>query len=169
VPASERIRVAVGLSPDTVGSKLERGLIDRLERGVRASVAPPADLRRLRTQAVEARTMCREGAEDLVILVGYVPDRADPVLLSRDCRLDVELGIRQAAAVDEPGLLGALWDEHLRLVQAGARERRPLLRMGSKAKAITIGVAAAVIVGLAVGLVLSSTLREDRVVIRVSP
>jgi hypothetical protein len=168
-PSSERVRVAIGLSTEALGTASELQILDRLDHGLRASIRPRADVRRLRAGAAEARTQCRDGQEDLVMLVGYVPNRDEPVLLSRDCRLDRELGIRGMAAAADPALLGALWNEHGELVRAGARERRALLRISPKTRGILIGVGAAIVVGVAIGLVLASTLRDDRVVVRVAP
>ena len=72
-----------------------------------------------------------------MITIGYVPDVEQPVLLSYDCRIDQQLGIRQDVAAEDPDLLGVLWTEHDDRVANGARERKrarisPKLRTGLK-------------------------------------
>ena len=161
----QQITVAVGLGPSAPGSKPERAVVDRLERAVRAARGPSTQVRRLRAGAGEGRAICRERRDDLVILLEYLPDREDPVLLTRDCRLDRDLGIRGQAAAEEPGLVAALWDEHLALVRDGARERKQ--RLSRKARTGLIAGGAIVAVGLAIALVLASSLRRDTVVIMV--
>lgn len=163
----QQITVAVGLGPSTPGSKPERAVVDALERSVRAAKAPSAQVRRLRAGAGEGRAVCREHRDDLVILLEYLPDREDPVLVTRDCRLDRELGIRGQAAAQEPELVPALWAEHLQLVREGARERK--VRISRKLKTGLIAGGAIVAVGLAIALVLASSLRRDTVVIKVEP
>lgn len=162
-----QITVAVGLGPSAPGSKPERALVDVLERSVRAARAPGTQVRRLRAGAGEGRAICRERRDDLVILLEYLPDREDPVLLTRDCRLDRDLGIRGQAAAQEPELVAALWAEHLGLVRDGARERK--VRISRKARTGLIAGGAIVAVGLAIALVLASSLRRDTVVIKVGP
>ncbi|MFY0541145.1 hypothetical protein [Nannocystis pusilla] len=44
----------------------------------------------------EGKHVCRERRDDLVILVEYLADRPEPVLLPHDCRLDRALGVRGA-------------------------------------------------------------------------
>lgn len=165
--APERVTVAIGVGPSAPGSKPERAVVDALERSALASNAPRTQVRRLRAGAGEGKAICRERRDDLVILLEYLPDREDAVLLTRDCRLDRDLGIRGQAAAGEPGLVGALWDEHLTLVRDGAKERRP--RIGRKLRTGLIAGGAIVAVGLAIGLVLASSLRRDTVVLTVSP
>jgi len=163
----EQITVAVGLGPSAPGSKPERAIVDALERAVRAARAPTTQVRRLRAGAGEGRAICNERRDDLVILLEYLPDRDDPVLLTRDCRLDRDLGIRGQAAAQEPELVAALWSEHLALVRDGARERK--VRLSRKARTGLIAGGAIVAVGLAIALVLASSLRRDTVVIKVGP
>lgn len=163
----QHITVAVGLGPSTPGSKAERLVVDQLERSVRAAHGPSAQVRRLRAGAGEGRAICRERRDDLVILLEYLPDREDAVLLTRDCRLDRDLGIRGQAAAQEPDLVAALWTEHLTLVRDGARERKQ--RLSRKARTGLIAGGAIVAVGLAIALVLASSLRRDTVVIKVGP
>jgi hypothetical protein len=164
-----RIEVAVGLDPTAPGSKSEKALVDALENGVLASTDPPARPRRLRAGSPNARQICRAGREDLVIMVGYVPDREEPVLLSHDCRLDVPLGLRGSDAAHEPELVHALWNEHDALVREGVRERRRLKGLSPGARAGIIAGVALVVVGVAVGLLVASALRRDTVVLKVSP
>lgn len=163
----QQITVAVGLGPSAPGSKSERAVVDQLERSVRAARGPGAQVRRLRVGAGEGRAICRERRDDLVILLEYLPDREDAVLLTRDCRLDRDLGIRGQVAAQEPDLVAALWAEHLALVRDGARERK--VRISRKARTGLIAGGAIVAVGLAIALVLASSLRRDTVVIKVSP
>ncbi len=164
----ELVRVAVGLAPDAPGTKEERALLDALEQTVRASTAPATQVRRLRVGSQRPSEICREGREDLVITVGYLPDRPAPVLLSRDCRLDLELGVRAGEAASAPGLVGALWDEHRQLVAAGARERR-VGRISPRTRNILIAGGASVLIGVAVGFLVASILRDEEVVLTVSP
>ena len=105
--APQQITVAIGLGPSAPGTKPERALVDALERAARSASGPTARVRRLRAGAGEGRAVCREHRDDLVILLEYLPDREDPVLLTRDCRLDRDLGIRGQAAAEEPGLVAA--------------------------------------------------------------
>lgn len=161
----ERVTIAVGLGPSAPGSKPEKAVVDALERSALASTAPRTQVRRLRAGAGEGKAICRERRDDLVILLEYLPDREDAVLLTRDCRLDRDLGVRGQAAAREPGLVDALWDEHLGLVRDGARERK--VRISRKLRTGLIAGGAIVAVGLAIALVLASSLRRDTVVIMV--
>ena len=164
----EVVRVAVGLSPELDGSKDEKARLDQLERSVAASPAPRANVRRLRVGTAEPIEVCREGRDDLVITVGYLPDRAEPVLLTRDCRIDQELGVRQAIAAEDPDLLGVLWDEHRDRVAKGARERRRA-RISPKVRTGLIAGAAVAVIGVAVGLLIAGAVRRETVVLVVSP
>ncbi len=163
----ERVTVAVGLGTSAPGSKAETAIVDALERAARGSREPPTQVRRLRAGAGEARSICRERRDDLVILLEYMADRPDPVLVARDCRLDRELALRGQEAAGEPGLIGVLWDEHRALVRGGARERK--VRIGRKARTGLIAGGAIVVVGLAVALVLVNSLRRETVVLTVGP
>lgn len=163
----DTITVAVGLGPSAPGSKAERSVVDALEKTIAGSPAPRTTVRRLRAGAGDGPGVCRERRDDLVILLEYLPDRTDAVLTTRDCRLDRELGIRGLAAATEPGLTGVLWDEHTSLVRQGARERK--VRVSPKVRRGLIAGGAIVAVGLALGLVLASSLRRDSVVLTVGP
>jgi hypothetical protein len=162
------VRVAVGFSPELDGNKQEKQLLDRLEAGVMASPHPPADVRRLRVGAADAPTICREGIDDLVIRVGYLPDRNEPVLLTRDCRIDEELGVRAAIAADDPALLGVLWAEHNDRLAAGARERKRV-RVSPKVRNGLIAGAAVLVIGLAAGFLIAGAVQRDKVVLVISP
>lgn len=164
----ERIGVAVGLAPEAPGSRDEKALLTALEATVRASTHPTTDVRRLRPGAGAPRRICREQREDLVVMIGYIADRPTPVVLAHDCRLDRALAIRAADAVHEPGLVDALWREHLELVRAGARERRRI-SVGPRARAGILAGAAIVVVGVAVGFLVANALRDETVVITVRP
>lgn len=163
----EIIGVAVGVSPDAPGSRAELAIVDALEQGARASRRPTTRVRRLRVGAADPRTICREGRDDLVIVVGYMPDDARPMLITHDCRLDRELPARSAQAAEDSDLVGVLWQEHRVLVAQGVPERKrrmnPRLRNG-----LIIG-AAAVVVGVAIGLLVASALRDETVVLKVAP
>ena len=163
----EQITIAIGLGPSAPGTRAENAIIDALERSVRASAAPPTQVRRLRAGAGEGRAICRERRDDLVILLEYLPDRPDAVLVPRDCRLDRELAVRGQAAAREPALAGVLWDEHLKLVREGAKERK--VRVSRKLKTGLIAGGAILAVGLAIGLVLANSLRTETVVLTVGP
>lgn len=163
----DTINVAVGLGPSAPGSKAERTVVDALAQTVAGSPAPRTQVRRLRAGAGDGPTVCRERRDDLVILLEYLPDRTDAVLTTRDCRLDRELGIRGLQAATETGLTGVLWDEHTSLVRKGARERKP--RVSPKVRRGLIAGGAIVAVGLAIGLVLASSLRRESVVLTVGP
>jgi hypothetical protein len=161
------ITVAVGIGPSAPGSKAERAVVDTLAGTVAGSPAPRTQVRRLRVGAGDGPGVCRERRDDLVILLEYLPDRTDAVLTTRDCRLDRELGIRGLGAATEPGLTGVLWDEHTTLVRQGARERKA--RVSPKVRRGLIAGGAIVAVGLAIGLVLASSLRRESVVLTVGP
>lgn len=164
----EQLRVAVGLSSELDGNKQEKALLDTLERSVAASPSPKADVRRLRVGSAEPRQICREGRDDLVITIGYVPDIAEPVLLSYDCRIDQELGVRQRIAAEDPDLLGVLWTEHGDRVANGARERKRV-RISPKLRTGLIAGAAVAVVGVAVGFLIFGAVRRESVVLVVSP
>jgi hypothetical protein len=164
-----RVAVAVGLAPEAPGNAAEREWLDRLERSARVSPTPTTTVRRLRPGVGDARTICRDRQDDVVVMIGYVPRRDDAVLLPYDCLLDLPLGIRALAAANEDGLVGALWAEHTELQRNGLTERRRIGRLSSRARAgIAAGVAIAVI-GVAVGLLVANALRDEKVVVKVSP
>jgi hypothetical protein len=162
------VRVAVGLASELDGSKAEKALLDQLEGGVKASTSPRADVRRLRVGSAEPREICREGSDDLVISIGYLPDRNDPVLLTRDCRIDEDLGIRSVEAAPDPALLGVLWAEHNDRVANGARERKRL-RVSPRVRTGLIAGAAVAVIGVAVGFLIAGAVRRDSVVLVVQP
>lgn len=164
-----RIAVAVGLSPEAPGSKDELALLERLARNATASTAPATAVRRLRPGGGDARSICRDRRDDLVVFIGYVPKRDEAVVLAHDCRLDVPLGIRATAAVDEPGLVGALWDEHEELVRQGMQERRRLGKLSAKARAGIAASVAIIVIGTAIGLLVANALRDEKVVLKVAP
>ncbi len=164
----ERIRVAVGLSSELDGNKQEKALLDQLEGTVQASEAPRVDVRRLRVGAAEPREICREARDDLVITIGYVPARDDPVLLTYDCRIDQELGTRRSTAAEDPEFVGVLWSEHADRVANGARERRRA-RVSPKVRTGLIAGAAVAVIGVAVGLLIAGAVQRDSVVLVVSP
>jgi hypothetical protein len=167
--ARARIQVAVGLSPAAPGSKTERDLLQRLERSAQASPDPPTEVRRVRPGIGEARQVCRDRRDDLVLMLGYVPDREEPVVLAHDCRLDAALPVRSAAAVDEIGLVGALWDEHEELVRKGAKERKIAGKLSQRARAGIAASVAIVVIGIAVGILVANALRKEKVVLKVQP
>lgn len=167
--APERITVGVGLSPEAPGTKSERALLDRLERSLSASKRPLSEVRHISAGAGEPRTICRERRDDLVVMVGYLPERDDPVVLAHDCRLDRPLGVRSADAATSEALLGALWEEHEELIRQGVRERRTVRRLSPTARGVIIASVAVVVVGVAVGFLVANALRKERVVVTVSP
>lgn len=164
---AQPVAVAVGLGPEAPGSEDEKAIVHALEQSVQMSVDPPTTLRVLRPGA-EPRQVCGEGREDLVITVGYLPDRTAPVLLVHDCRLDVPLGVRAKDAATNPDLVGVLWQEHDDLLAAGYEERRRN-RLNPKVRSALIIGGATVAIGLALGLILANTLRDEKVVLKVSP
>lgn len=164
----DAIRVAVGLGPTAPGTRAEVQLVDALERAARGSAAPRTTVRRLRAGVGEGRQVCRERRDDVVILVEYLADRPDPVLLPHDCRLDRALGVRGADAAAYPELVAALWSEHETLVREGAKERRRT-RLGPKVRTGLIVGGAILAVGVAIGAVVAASLRREIVVLTVSP
>lgn len=164
----DAITVAVGLGPSAPGTRAEVQLVDATERGARASAAPRATVRRLRAGTSEARQVCRERRDDLVIQVEYLADRPDPVLLAHDCRLDRALGVRGADAAGHPELIAALWAEHEELVRQGIKERRRG-RLGPKVRTGLIVGGAILAVGVAVGFIVAASLRREIVVLTVRP
>lgn len=162
------VAVAVGLGPSAPGTRQEKALVDALERSARASAHPRTSVRRLRPGVGEAREVCRERRDDLVILVEYLPDRAEPVLLAQDCRTQRALGVRAGEAAGHPELVGALWDEHEQLVKEGVLEKRRT-RLGPKVRTGLIAGGAVLAVGVAIAVILVSSLRRETVVLTVSP
>ena len=71
--------------------------------------------------------------DDLVILLEYLPDREDAVLLTRDCRLDRDLGPRRPALGDQleqpAGQIG-----HGREVRPQRRRRRVEERLDERGR-----------------------------------
>ncbi len=167
--APTKLAVGVGLAPSAPGSKTERALVRALQRSIEASTDPVAKVRHVSAGAGEARLVCRERRDDFVVMIGYIADRPDPVVLAHDCRLDRSLAIRSEAAARSNGLLAALWDEHETLVRQGVRERRTLRRLSPTARGVIIASVAVAVVGTAVGILVANALREDKVVITVSP
>ncbi len=163
------VRVAVGFSPEAPGTREERRLVAQLEASARAATGLDLRVRRLRAGAPPPREICREGREDLVVVVGYVPGRAHPVLLPHDCRLDRPLPVRGKAAARDPRLFEALWAEHERLVAEGVRPRRRWVRIGPKARAALIGTTVVLVLGAAVAILVVGALRKERVVLKVHP
>lgn len=168
-PTNERIDIAVGLTPEVPGTDIERDWLDRLERSARVSPDPPTTVRRLRPGVGDARSICRDRKDDMVVMIGYVPGREDAVVLPYDCGLDVALGIRALAAIDEDGLVAALWAEHRELKRQGMSERRRIGRLSTKARVGIVAGVAIVVIGVAVGLLVANALRDERVVVKVSP
>ena len=167
--APEHITLAVGLAPEAPGSRAEKALLAALETHANASTNPTTAVRHLRPGAGTPRQICRDRQDDIVVMIGYVADREEPVVLAHDCRLDHALGIRSAAATDEPGLVAALWREHLELQRSGIAERRTLAPLGRRARGGIIAGVAIVVVGVAVGALVANALREETVVITVRP
>jgi len=168
-PDNRVVRVVVGLDPSAPGSKEERAHVDELSKTVANSEGIGVEHRRLRLGSPTAREVCRDGRDDLVILVGYVAQRPDPVLLPYDCALDVSLAVRSTAAADEPELVATLWDEHDALVRDGVEERRRTRRLGPKARAGIVAGVVVVVVGAAIGLLVANALRDESVVLKVGP
>ncbi len=168
-PSKVRLHVAVGLDPSAPGSKAERELVRELERQTIRSTNPTTKVRRVRAGAPSPREVCRGGGYELVILVGYLPKRDDPVLLVHDCVLDMPLGVRAIGAAEDPRLVSALWAEHDALVRDGVKERRRLRRLTPRARTAIVASAAAVAIGIAVGVLGGSALRDEKVVIKVGP
>ncbi len=112
--------------------------------------------------------ICAADKDDLVILVGHLPDRDEAVLFSYDCILSQELGVRSAKAAGNVKFLSVLWDEH----QDRIKNPRPALeskKTDSKLKTGLIAGASAAILAVAIGLLLASSLRKEVVVIKVEP
>ena len=164
-PETLPLQIAIGLGPSAPGSREELALVHALEVSVAASIAPRTSVRRLHGGG-QARSVCRQRRDDLVLTVGYIADREDPVVLAYDCALDRALGIRPSSAAGQSGLVGALWSEHRSLLQQGAKLRRaPLL--SRKTRRILIAGGATALLGVALGLILASTLRPTTVVLTV--
>ncbi len=163
----EHITLAIGLGPQAPGTREEKSLLEGLESGLIGSVDPTTEVRRLRP-GMGARRVCRDRRDDLVVMVGYVADRATPVLLPYDCALDRALGIRAADAASDPRLASVLWDEHQALIRQGVAPRRPVV-LGPRARRGIIAGAVIIVVGGAVGVLVANALREESVVITVHP
>ena len=164
-PRAVPIQVAVGLGPSAPGSREELALVDALEASAAGSSSPLTSVRRLHG-AGEPRSVCRQRRDDLVLTLAYVAEWEEPVILTYDCALERPLGARAATAAGERGLVGALWSEHEELLRRGVKERRaPLL--SRRARRIVIAGGAAVVLGVALGVILASTLRPSTVVLTV--
>lgn len=161
------LRVAFGLGPDAPGTAAEIEMVDRLEATLANTRRPKVQARRLAVGGTGARRECRRSDADLVIVVGYLPDRPAPVWLPYDCALDEALGVRAASAADSPDWIGVLWDEHEARVAQGAQERargpNRRLRTALIATGATLGV------GAAVALILVNALRPTSTVLKVQP
>jgi len=163
----EHVDVAIGLGPQAPGTREEKALLEALEVGLAASTDPTTETRRVRP-GMGVRRLCRERRDDLVVQIGYIADRPDPVVLAHDCALDRALGVRAAEAATDPGLADALWQEHHALMRAGVEERRRV-SLGPRARGGIIAGAAIVVVGVAVGVLVANALRDESVVITVRP
>jgi hypothetical protein len=169
--AAPALRVTIGLGADAPGSREEWAILDRLERGLLASTAPRATLRRLRTPISAPRRVCRETEAALVVSVTYVAQRIDPLLAAWDCDLDLELGRWTAAEAEEADLLPSIWREHDAAIASGeaiaGKSRRPKLPPKVRTGLIAGGVVIAL--GATLAILLAAGLREDRVVLTVRP
>lgn len=163
----ETLAVAIGLGPDTAGLPEENAVFEDLAQSVPMSVDPPTTVREIKP-GTAPRIACEDAKDDLVIVVGYLPDRVPPVLLTHDCRLDVPLGVRAKSAASNPDLIGVLWDEHDDLLEQGFKERKAR-RLNPKVRSALIIGGATVAIGVALGLILANTLRDEVVVLKVSP
>ena len=74
----------------------------------------------------------------------------------------------QEGAAGHPELVGALWDEHEQLVKEGVLEKRRT-RLGPKVRTGLIAGGAVLAVGVAIAVILVSSLRRETVVLTVSP
>lgn len=167
-PRAVPIQVAVGLGPSAPGSREELDLVDALEGSAAGSSSPTTSVRRIQGGAGEARSICRQRRDDLVLTVAYVAEWEEPVILAYDCALERALGTRAATAAGEAGLVGALWSEHEELLRSGVKERRaPLL--SRRTRRIVIAGGAVAVLGVALGVILASTLRPSTVVLTVGP
>ncbi len=164
-PESLPLQIAIGLGPSAPGSREELALVQVLEASAVASSAPRTSVRRLHGGG-DAKSVCRQRRDDLVLTIGYIADRDEAVLLAYDCALDRALGIRPASAAGESGLVGALWSEHRSLLQQGAKPRRAPL-VSRRTRKILIAGGATALLGVALGLILASTLRPTTVVLTV--
>ena len=115
------MRVAVGLSEDAAGSKEELGLVDALQGVMEAAQAPIAEVRRLRSGAAVARRVCAEGRDDLVLTVGYLPDRERAVVFTYDCLLGRALGVRSAEAASSASSSGAAAEPAQKVMDTAAK------------------------------------------------
>lgn len=164
-PDSLPLQIAIGLGPSAPGSREELALVQALEASAVASSAPRTSVRRLHGGG-DAKSVCRQRRDDLVLTVGYIADRDEAVLLTYDCVLDRALGIRPGRAAGDSGLVAALWSEHRSLIQEGAKQRRAPL-VSRKTRKILIAGGATAFLGVALGLILASTLRPTTVVLTV--
>jgi len=167
-PAGPRVRVSLGLALEALGSSTERKLLAALDSSMSKSTDPPVEIHRVRPGAGTPAEVCRRSRDELTVMVGYVPQSDDPVVLAHDCRLDLALGIRRQQAASEPGLARALMDEHDALVRSGVKERRKVL-LGRKAKIGIVAGVALVAIGIAVGVIVAGALRDETVVLTVGP
>lgn len=164
----EKLEVAIGLAPEAAGSPEERDWVERLFRSGERSEDPKTTVRRLRPGVGSPREVCRKGGHDLVVMVGYVPELEPAVVVAHDCRLDLALGTRSIAAVDQPGLVGALWAEHDGLVRQGMKERRRRI-LGPRARIGIIASVGILVLGGAIAALIATRFRDEKVSLTVGP
>lgn len=165
--SAETLRVALGLAPESPGTAEERALLELLRSSVEAGDSPPRLSTLLEDGSDIGRRTCREGGADLIIAVGHLADRPDPVLVPYDCRLDLPLGVRAPIAASDPDLVAALWAEHEDLVARGLSEKGGGLTKKARTGLIATG-ASLLIIG-AVAAILVGVLRSDTTVLKVEP
>jgi len=168
MPPQPIVRVAVGLAPEAPGSAEEEALVRTLHASLIESTTPRAQVRTFAAGSADGRALCRRGDDELIIAVGYLPDRQKPVLLPYDCLLDQPLGARAARAATDPQLLSVLWTEHDDALARGAQERRQR-SLSRPARTALVATSATLLIAGAVGAIVASTLRKEQVVLKVEP
>ncbi len=104
-----------------------------------------------------------------MIAIDHLPGEDGRAIIDAwDCGLDMGLSIHEIEELESPELLGELWREHDRRIAEGAkvRKRKTLSRKAKTALAITGALA---VTAIAVGVLLGTTLQQDRVVLNVAP
>jgi hypothetical protein len=161
------ISVALALAPESPGTPEERSVLDALRLSVPQGATPPRNAQVLADGSDSGRRSCRKGGYDLIVAVGHLPDRNEPVLVPYDCALERPLGVRGAAAASDPALVGVLWEEHRELVARGVKEKGPGLTR--KARTGLIAAGASLLIAGAVTAILLGVLRDETTVLKVEP
>lgn len=176
------VEIWVGLGSSAPGTPKELEALQQLTRSLALSARPKTEVHRVPANSGTATRLCRKGSAELVVLLVRAPISGQRVhgadelrIRSWDCATRKQLGDRSVAAGGETGLANVLWVEagELRARRGVRGGRTGLVRRSQdsahRARAILVASGAAVLLGLAVGLVVAGIARDERVVLTVAP